>query len=291
MKERLGLYHFTAIAIVAVWGLTYISTKVLMQNGLQPQEIFFYRFLIAFIGSWFIAPRKFFSKSWKDEAFMLLAGLSGGSMYFYTENTAIGMTQVSNVAFLLCMAPLFTTLLSIMFHKEEKATLGIICGSLLALVGVAMIVFDGSTTLKVSPIGDILTLAATLLWACYSLIIRRLSRRYSTVFITRKVFFYGVLTILPVFIFHPFSPNYEILSQPAVFTNLLFLAVVASLGCFVLWNVTLKKLGTMRASNYLYLTPIVSLTGSIIILDERMTIMALVGAALIMAGVYWAETK
>ena len=53
MKEKLGLYHFTAIAIVAVWGLTYISTKVLMQNGLQPQEIFFYRFLIAFMGRWF----------------------------------------------------------------------------------------------------------------------------------------------------------------------------------------------------------------------------------------------
>lgn len=291
MKKGLGLYHFTAITIVTIWGLTYISTKVLMQNGLQPQEIFFYRFLIAFAGSWLIAPRRFLSKSIADEATMLLAGMTGGSIYFYTENTALGITQVSNVAFLLCMAPLFTTILSLLFHKEEKATRGLICGSLLALTGVAMVVFDGATSLEISPVGDLLTLGAALSWACYSLIVRRLSSRYSIVFITRKVFFYGVISILPVFIFHPFNPDFTILLQPAVCSNLLFLAVIASLTCFVLWNVTLKKLGTTRASNYIYLSPIVSLIGSSIILNERMTIISLTGAALIMAGVYWAETK
>lgn len=47
-----------AIAVVVVWGLTYISTKVLIQQGLHPHEIFFYRFLVAYAGIWLIAPRR-----------------------------------------------------------------------------------------------------------------------------------------------------------------------------------------------------------------------------------------
>lgn len=290
MELKQGYCHLIAILIVSIWGVTYISTKVLIQNGLQPQEIFFYRFLIAFVGSWFIVPRNFRSCGWKDEGWMLLAGMSGGSLYFYVENTALGITQVSNVAFLLCMAPLFTTFLSFLFYRDEKPTRGLFAGSVLALVGVALVVFSG-VALKVSPLGDMLTLGAALLWAFYSVIIRRLSARYSTVFITRKVFFYGLLTIAIVFFFHPFHPSASVLMRPAVFGNLLFLATVASLGCFVLWNLVLKRLGTIQATNYIYLSPLVSLAGSALVLGERMTPVALLGAVCILCGVYWAERR
>lgn len=290
MELKRGYYHLIAIAIVTVWGLTYISTKVLIQNGLQPQEIFFYRFLIAFLGSWFIVPRTFLANNWKDEVWMLLAGMAGGSVYFYTENTALGITQVSNVAFLLCMAPLFTTFLSILFFREEKLGANLFGGSLLALIGVALVVFSG-VSLKINPLGDFLTLGAALSWAIYSVLIRRLSARYSTVFLTRKVFFYGVLSIIPAFFFHPFTPSIGQLLSPSICFNLLFLAVVASLGCFVLWNVVLKKLGIVHTSNYIYLSPLVSLAGSAVLLGERMTPIALLGATCILCGVYWAEKK
>lgn len=107
-----------------------------------------------------------------------------------------------------------------------------IAGSLLALVGVGMMVFNGSVILKISPLGDLLTLLAALSWAFYSLVIRRMTGRYSTVFITRKIFFYGVLTILPAFLLHPLRPDLEVLLLPSVLFNLLFLAVLA------LWSVT-----------------------------------------------------
>ncbi len=290
MELKQGYCHLIAILIVTIWGLTYISTKILIQNGLQPQEIFFYRFLIAFVGSWLIVPRNFLTHSWKDESWMLLAGMAGGSVYFYTENTALGITQVSNVAFLLCMAPLFTTFLSFLFYRSEKLTAGLFAGSVLALVGVALVVFSG-VALKLNPLGDMLTLGAALSWGLYSVVIRKLSERYSTVFITRKVFFYGLLTISLVFFFHPFHPSASLLMRPSVFGNLLFLATVASLGCFVLWNMVLKRLGTIQATNYIYLSPLVSLAGSALILGERMTPIALLGATCILGGVYWAERK
>ena len=291
MELKHGYYHLIAILTVAIWGLTFISTKVLINHGLTPQEIFFYRFLIAYLGIWVISPKRLFTNNWQDELWLVAGGIFGGSLYFFTENTALGITQASNVSFIICTAPLLTTILSLLFYKSEKASKGLIYGSLLALMGVGLIVFNGSFVLKISPIGDLLTLLAALSWAFYSLIIKKMARRYPTVFITRNIFFYGVLTILPAFLLHPLQPDTAVLLQPAVLFNLLFLAVLASLICYVLWNVVLKQLGTVRASNYIYLNPLVTMIASFLILDEKITLVALGGAACIVCGVYWAEKK
>lgn len=257
-------------------------------NGLAPQEIFFYRFLIAYVGIWFVSRGRLFADSFKDEAMLALAGLFGGSLYFFTENTALGITQASNVSFLLCGTPVITTLLSKMFYRDEKISGRFAAGSLLALAGVAMVVFDGVTVLKVSPAGDLLTLAASFSWGFYSIVIRKLENRYSTAFITRKVFFYGLVTICPVFLFEPLDTGALFSSGLSVWLNLVFLAVIASLVCFVVWNVVIKEIGIVKATNYVYLSPLVTLVVSAAVLGERMGPVALAGAACIMAGVYWA---
>lgn len=284
-------YHLIAVLVVGIWGLTFISTKVLIGNGLSPQEIFFLRFLIAYLGIWFISPRKLFADNWKDELWLLLGGVTGGSLYFFTENTALEITLATNVAFIVCTAPLLTTILSLMIYKKEKATRGLIGGSVLALVGVALVVYNGQFVLKISPLGDLLTLLAAFSWAFYSLIMKKMANRYRTTFITRKIFFYGVLTILPAFLFRPWQFSLSGLLQPSVLLNLLFLGVLASLICFVVWNMVLKQLGTVRASNYIYLNPLFTLVGSAAFLGERLTIMALIGAVFILGGVYLAGRK
>lgn len=292
MKLKHGYYHLIAILTVVIWGLTFIATKVLINHGLTPQEIFFYRFLIAYIGIWAISPKRLFAASLKDELWLAAGGIFGGSLYFFTENTALDITQASNVSFIICTAPLLTTILSLLFyHKSEKATKGLVGGSLLALVGVGLVVFNGSVVLKLSPVGDLLTLLAALSWAFYSLVIKRMTGHYPTVFITRKIFFYGVLTILPAFLLQPLQPDFGMFLQPVVLSNLLFLAVLASLVCYVLWNVVLKQLGTVKASNYIYLNPLVTMVASVIILHEQITWITLMGAACIILGVYLAEKK
>ncbi len=291
MELKRGYYHLIAILTVSIWGLTFIATKILINHGLSPQEIFFYRFLIAYVGIWFISPRRLFTRNLRDELWLVAGGVFGGSLYFFTENTALGITQASNVSFLICTAPLLTTFLSLLFYKSEKSTKGLIYGSLLALIGVGLMVFNGSVVLKISPVGDLLTLLAALSWAFYSLIIKKMAVRYPTVFLTRKIFFYGVLTILPAFCLRPLAPDVSLLIQPAVLFNLLFLAVLASLVCYVMWNVALKQLGAMRASNYIYLNPLVTMVASTAILHERLTAVALMGAACILCGVYLAEKK
>ena len=116
------IYHIIAILVVGIWGLTFISTKVLIGYGLSPQEIFLLRFLMAYLGIWFISPRKLFADNWKDELWLLSGGVTGGSFYFLTENTALEITLATNVAFIVCTAPLLTTILSLLIYKREKAT-------------------------------------------------------------------------------------------------------------------------------------------------------------------------
>lgn len=289
-SNRNHVYHLMAVLIVAVWGMTFISTKTLMEHGLSPQEIFLLRFLIAYAGIWFVSPRKWFADNWRDEGWMLLGGVTGGSFYFWSENTALGITLVTNVAFIVCTAPLLTAFFSLLINRKKKhAVRSLLTGSLLALAGVALVVYNGSFVLKISPLGDFLALLAALAWAFYSLIMQRLFGRYGATFITRKIFFYGLLTILPAFCLSPWQADAELLTRPVVLCNLLFLGVLASLVCFILWNVVLKRLGTVEASNYIYLNPLFTLIGSVIWLDETLTLMSVAGIALILGGVYLAE--
>ena len=88
MELKHGYYHLIAILVVTIWGLTFISTKVLINHGLTPQEIFFYRFLIAYLGIWVISPKRLFTSNWKDELWLMAGGFFGGYREYSFRNHA-----------------------------------------------------------------------------------------------------------------------------------------------------------------------------------------------------------
>lgn len=283
-KGQIG-YHLLAAVVVLIWGCTFVNSKVLLMHGLSAHEIFALRFFFAYLCIWTISPRRLWANSLKDELLFVLLGMTGGSMYFVTENEAVRIDYVNNVSFIVCTAPLLTTLLALAFLKSVKANKGLVLGSVAAVLGVALVVFNGQFMLKLNPLGDILALSAALCWAVYSLLLRKIAD-YNVVFVTRKVFFYGLLTVLPVFLVHPWQFPLEDFLKPAVWANLLFLGFVASFGCFVLWSWVSKRLGALKASNYIYLNPVSTVVFSALVLDEPMTLLAYVGSALILVGVY-----
>lgn len=87
------LYHLVAFITVAIWGTTFVSTKVLMLNGLSPAQIFTLRFSIAYILMLMVNHKKMFADSWKDEFKLAMLGITGGSLYFLSENEAMNYTQ------------------------------------------------------------------------------------------------------------------------------------------------------------------------------------------------------
>ena len=278
------IVYVTAFAIVVIWGCTFVQTKLLINAGLRPDEIFFFRFVLAYLLMLPFAGKKLFLDNLKDELLAVALGLTGGSLYFLTENYALAYGYCSNVSLIVCLTPLVTALIVGCFYPSERLERRGLLASLIAFAGMALVVFNGNFILKLSPLGDILALAACLCWALYSLIIKRLQDRYSNMLITRKIFGYGLLTILPLLLVE--GANVELLVEggAVVWGNIIFLGCVASMLCFLGWNWCLEKIGTVRATNLLYLNPVIAMTTSALVLGERVTWVALVGAALILAG-------
>ena len=279
----------TAIIVVLIWGATFVNSKILLRAGMRAEEIFLVRFLLAYVCIWLISPRQLWCNNLKDEAMMLLLGITGGSVYFLAENIAVGISYVNNVSFIVCTAPLWTTLLGMLFLKEVHATGRLAAGTAMALVGMGLVIFNGHFILRLNPLGDLLAFAAALCWALYSILIKTVSGHYGAVFITRKVFFYGIVTILPLFAVRPWSFPLSTLRDPVVWGNLLFLGVIASFVCFAVWSYIIQRLGAIRTSNYVYLNPISTVIISALFLNEPMTPVAFAGSALILAGVYIAN--
>lgn len=285
-------YHLVAFVTVAIWGTTFVSTKVLMLNGLSPAQIFTLRFSIAYVLMLTFNHRRLFADSWKDEVKMALLGITGGSLYFLSENEAINFTTTTNTSLIVCSCPLFATLLvRLVYRDSNRINIVQLLGSLLAFVGMVIVVLNGRFVLHLSPVGDALAFTACVCWAIYSLLMKSVSGDYSAAFITRKVFFYGVLTIIPYYFIIPGFPSWEVFARPQVIGNLLFLGCLASMICFLTWNWCIAKLGAVKATNWVYFNPITTMIFASWVLDEEITPYFLMGAACILAGMYVADKK
>ena len=288
------LYHFVAFIIVAIWGSTFVFTKMLLLAGLSPAQIFTLRFIIAYVllMGYSLSKRSFrlFSDNWRDELLMLVLGITGGSVYFLAENAAMLFTTATNTSLIVCSCPLFAMLLfAVVYRHSEHISKVQALGSVLACIGMAVVVLNGHFVLHLSPLGDLLAFAACLCWAVYSLLMKPATERYSTLFITRKVFFYGLVTIIPYYLIVPGFPSLDVLLRSDVLWNLLFLGVVASMICYVAWNWVISRLGAVVATNWVYFNPITTILFAWWLLHEQITIWFLLGTVFILLGMYLAD--
>lgn len=285
-----------AFITVAIWGSTFVFTKMLLQAGLSPAQIFTLRFIIAYVllmGYELLTSRvRWWAASWRDELLMVALGITGGSLYFLTENAAMLFTTATNTSLIVCSCPLFAMLLvALVYRGSEHISRVQMLGSVLACLGMAVVVLNGHFVLHLSPLGDLLAFAACLCWAFYSLLMKPASERYSTIFITRKVFFYGLVTIIPYYLLVPGFPSLSVILCSDVLWSLLFLGVIASMLCFLVWNWVIRKLGAVVATNWVYFNPITTIAFAWWLLHEQITPWFLLGTILILLGMYLCDRK
>ncbi len=288
------LYHLVAFVTIVIWGSTFVFTKLLLLAGLSAAQIFTLRFIIAYVLLLAYSIRNFraFADSWRDELLLMALGVTGGSVYFLAENEALNYTTATNTSLIVCSCPLVASVLIGLFYKAERMSRLQTLGALMAVAGVCVVVLNGHFVLHLSPIGDTLALAANLCWALYSVLMIPAGRKYDSVFITRKVFFYGLLTIIPYYIWRPEELDFsKITFTSSVLFNLLFLGCVASMACFLAWTWVIKRLGAMVTTNYVYLNPVATIVFAWWILSEQITPFFLLGTVLILLGMYLADKK
>lgn len=291
MDKKTTAGHIMALITIVIWGTTFISTKILLED-FTPVEILFSRFLLGVLALIAVYPKRLKIKDKKQEFTFAAAGLCGICLYYLLENIALTYTMASNVGVIISVAPFFTAVLSHVFLKEEeKLKAQFFVGFIVAMTGISLISFSGSK-LELNPIGDVLAVAAAFIWAVYSLLIRKISSYgYYTIQTTRRIFTYGIIFMLPFLFDFDFSLDMQKLVRPEYALNLIYLGLGASALCFVTWNYAVKVLGVVKTSVYIYMVPVITVATSVIVLKEEITWMAVIGIVLTLIGLFLSESK
>ena len=282
--------HLFALFTIVVWGSCYVLTKNLLAAGYTAIQIIPLRMALAYVALLVMRP-KFLRLPLKDELMFVLIGITGGSFYFFLQNTALTYTYAANVSIIVSLSPIFTVMLAQLFsRRNEKLGKFVYIGSLVAIAGVVLVVLNGSLNFHLSPLGDLLALAAAAAWAVYSVLIKKYTERYDNFIVTRRVMLWAFLTAVPLMLAVDGMPDLgPLFTQPKVLVSWLFLAVFGNAVCFAIWNIAFQRLGVVVTNNYLYASPFVTLVAGRLLLGEPISLMGILGAVLITAGVFLAQ--
>ena len=282
--------HLAAVLTAVLWGTTFISTKILLVD-FNPVEILFIRFIMGYAALSLVAGKRIPFTGWREELPFIAAGISGITLYYLFENMALTYTMASNVGVVVSAAPLFTAILIHLVYKEEKFRPVFLASFVVSMAGICLISFNGSR-LELNPIGDLLSVAAAVLWAFYSVFSKKISGYgYSTVMMTRRIFFYGILFMIPALPFFGCKLEAGRFANPVYIFNLIFLGIGASALCFVTWNYAVRVLGAVKTSVYIYMVPVITVVTSMIVLHEKITPLAAIGTVCTLAGLILSEWK
>jgi drug/metabolite transporter (DMT)-like permease len=286
-----------AIFTAVVWGSTFVATKSLLVS-FSPFEILFIRYALGYACLWALYPRALKLRHKSHEWLFVVTGLTGITLYQFMENTSLVYTQASNASIIVSSAPLWTAVFVWLFPEKHspRAKIGLwfMLGFIAAMSGIALIAYNGAVVLRLNPRGDILALAAGILWGVYSLFMGKINALgYPTLAATRRMFFYALICMIPLGFFA--VPSFDAafnatrFLRPLNALNLLFLGVAASALCFASWNKASKILGVVRASAFIYAIPAVTVCAAALFIHERITAFSIAGMALTTAGLVITE--
>lgn len=280
--------HAIAFFTIFIWGITFVCTKHL-ENKFSALEILFFRYLTAYIVLWILCPRPFRFAGAKRELYIFAAAMSGAALYQYLENLSVLYTSPASVSFITAAAPLFTAVLA-SIYLSEKFTRKNLIGMIISLGGVFLICFGDSKTIDTGLKGDLIIFASIWLWAVYSIIVKKISNfGYPQFMITRRLFLYSLLAMLPFMIFKHTPTNFGALADTHVIIYLAFLGIFASAICFATWNRSVQNLGATTTSKYLFVMPIITLAAQSIAYKGEIGAAALLGMAVTLGGIAVSE--
>ncbi len=283
-KGKLASYALVMLPVI-FWGISFISTKVVLQE-IPPVSIAFFRQFIALVPLfiWVLATKT--SLRIKPGDLLLLAGSSffGIVLYFVFENNGLRFTTASSASMIVAAVPIFTVITEALFFKM-KVNLKIILCILVSIAGVYLVIsvngkldFSSGTFL-----GNMLIMGAMISWVVYTVLSRGLGSRYASLVIT--VYQTAISSIL----FIPFVIP-EIQSWKPVTTtsllNLIYLGVFCSALSYFAFLYAIKRLGPTVSSAFLNLIPVVSVITGFLVLDERLALVQYFGMALILFSLF-----
>ncbi len=291
MKNSLAVGHLLALFVSIVWGTAFIAVKVLLQ-AFHPIEVMIFRFLIAWAVLFLFSPKPLLPKSFRSELPFLCAGVTGLTLYFILQNYALKFSYASTVGIIISAAPMFTALLLWLTRRAPRPGLPFFVGFVLSMGGITLISVAQGDALDFNFIGCLLTLGAAFCWGAYGVFIELTqSSGLTSLQVTRKVFFWGLLFSLPFIWINHLDLSLARFADPKMLFNILYLGLGASALCFAAWNKAVVIIGSVATNVYIYLMPVITLVASALILREPITIFSVGAIVLIVVGLWLSQRK
>ncbi len=295
MKNNRFTGHIAALFTIIVWGTTVISSTKLLEAGFSAAEIIICRFALAFILLNIIYPKRLKFESVKRELTYALGGLTGVTLYFFLEIIALKYTKAANVSVIFATAPFFCGILSLFSKKTEKPRLNFFIGFVLAITGIVLVTFEDGFSFDINAKGAFFAIGSAFAWGFYSLLSKKIgSYGHNVIQTTRRIFMYGLIFMIPtLFIFDVDINDYKILlTDTTALFNILYLGFAASGICFLTWSHATNSLGPVKATTYIYGTPLVTIIFAFFLLkSQTLTWQLFLGAGLIIAGLVLSVSK
>lgn len=288
MIRNKAIIYLTIASLL--WGATAPIMKLTL-NQVPMFSLIVIRMTFAAIIMYFLFGKslKVSPKDIKEFFFAAIFGVTLNLSLFFT---GLKLTHAINASFLVATVPVFT-LIAAHFALREKFTLKLVISSLLALLGVAIIIGrpDGTLTLK-NLLGNILLLLATASWVVHEIISKKLLKKYPGETVAFVAMAIGGLIFLPLAL-------WETLTNPTWIQNLNSQSILgilygigfSSLLAYWVWQKGLSLLPAGEASFFFYLDPVSGAALSILLLGEKITPALIAGGVLILSAVILAEHK
>jgi len=284
------LGHLFAFISISIWGSTYIVSKIVLET-IMPAQVLLIRFFIASIVLTLFYPKFKKPSDLKVEGLLFITAICLLG-YFVSENTALTYTYATNVSLIVATIPIISLFISRVFGQIQHLRRNVIIGFIVAYLGVVVIVTsNGGSSFKIT--GDLIAFIAAVFFAFYSFVLVKINDKYNILHLTRNIFYYMTISLVAYnlftgsFTYENFPLNEMI--QIEMFSSLMFLGVFASSVSFMLWNNSIKIIGNLKTSQYIYFGPVVTAVVASIFLGEAITVVTIIGALLIISGVYLAE--
>ena len=286
--------YFYALAAMLFWGMSFIWSSILLASY-QPVSIIFCRLILSTMFLYLLKRiLKVNEKINRDDWLLIfLSALFIPFLYFLGENYGLKYTTSTITAVVIETIPLFSPVFAWFFFRERLSKLNL-TGIIISFIGIAMVIISGDFSLNVNPIGILILFGAVISALFYSVLLKRLSFKYSPLTLIYYQNFIGIFLFLPLFIFLDFTSFIRIVPDGRMIASFLFLSILASSLSFVFYAKTIKEIGISRANIFSNLIPVFTAVFSYMILSEVFTMQKITGIIIVVSGVFltsWHKSK
>lgn len=279
------LAELATIAVMAIWAGNFIVVKAAIAD-LPPVGYSFVRFLLAGVVllGLCLAVEGSVRLPRRDIVPLAALGALGFGVYQILWTTALEDTTAGNSALIVAATPVFTMLLAAAIGSDTL-TRNRAAGALVAFLGVALVIGAGSgLSFDGRLVGDLMTLAAAFLWACYVSFGAPILRRHSPLRTTAWTVTFGSLVLAPLGIWQLTDGASVTWGAPALLAVLYSALLAAALGNVVVFR-GIKLVGPTRITNYQFLIPALAVVLAAVVLGEGIHPVQAAGGVVIVLGI------